>query len=110
MKSENVFVPFRGNYQALSEAVAGWMFLQWRWLMTPYRLGLRYARSPQVPPGAKAPDASLEARVLERTGQGLAPPREIYDVANRNRIDWSRVPEWARPSDPELFEGCPHEG
>jgi len=41
---------------------------------------------------------------------GLAPPPEIYQVPYRNQIDWSKFPEWARPSDPDLFEGCSHEG
>jgi hypothetical protein len=42
--------------------------------------------------------------------QGLAPPREVYEVQNRGRIDWTTAPDWARPADPELFEGCGHEG
>jgi hypothetical protein len=53
---------------------------------------------------------SLEARARQRTRQGLAPPREIYDVRNRDRVDWSTLPEWARPSDSDLFEDCAHEG
>ena len=60
---------------------------------------------------AAAPAASgLEERARARTRRGLAPPRELYDVRNRDRVDWSTLPEWARPSDPELFEGCTHEG
>ena len=42
--------------------------------------------------------------------QGLAPPREIYDIRNRDRVDWSALPEWAMPPDPDLFEGCAHQG
>jgi hypothetical protein len=53
---------------------------------------------------------TLEAKALERLRNGLAPPREIYDVQNRGRIDWARVPDWAKPADPESFEGCAHEG
>ncbi len=45
----------------------------------------------------------------ERVRAGLPPPREIYEVHNRGRVDWAQFPEWARPSDPELFEGG-HEG
>ena len=52
----------------------------------------------------------LERQAAERVRRGLAPPREIYETLYRNRIDWSRFPEWARPSDPELFQGCGHEG
>lgn len=46
----------------------------------------------------------------ERVRQGLAPPKEIYEVWYRDRIDWSRFPGWAWPCDPDLFEGCGHEG
>jgi hypothetical protein len=53
---------------------------------------------------------SLEERARRRTLLGLAPPREIYDTHIRNRVDWSTLPVWARPSDPDLFEGCVHEG
>jgi hypothetical protein len=54
--------------------------------------------------------SSLEMRARKRTQQGLAPPREIYDIGNRDLVDWSTLPEWARPSDPDMFEGCVHEG
>src|SRR5215831_13812256 len=54
--------------------------------------------------------SSLEERARQRMRQGLAPPREIYNIRNRDRVDWSILPAWARPSDPELFEGCAHEG
>jgi hypothetical protein len=65
------------------------------------------------PAGRKAASpaaSSLEERVRQRTQQGLAPPREIYDVRNRARVDWSTLPEWAIAPDPDVFEGCVHEG
>jgi hypothetical protein len=49
-------------------------------------------------------------RATERMNKGLAPPREVYQAPYRNLIDWSRFPDWARPSDPEMFEGSAHEG
>jgi hypothetical protein len=52
----------------------------------------------------------LERQASERVRQGLAPPNEIYEVPYRDRIDWSRFPEWARPTDPEVFQNCGHEG
>jgi hypothetical protein len=61
---------------------------------------------PEAPAGAEA----LEQAALERVRQGLSPPREIYAAPNRDRIDWARFPDWARPSAPELFEGSAHEG
>jgi hypothetical protein len=54
--------------------------------------------------------SSIEEHARQRMRQGLAPPREIYDIRNRDRVDWSTLPEWAMPPDPDLFEGCAHEG
>ena len=45
-------------------------------------------------------DAELTQVAADRIERGLAPPREIYSVQNRRRIDWGRLPLWARPSDP----------
>ena len=59
---------------------------------------------------SRAERDALMRRVDERISRGLAPPREIYQVQNRDKVDWSRVPEWARPVDPDMFEGCGHEG
>jgi hypothetical protein len=57
---------------------------------------------------------AIDGKVIElaaaRLRQGLAPPREIYLVQYRNAIDWSQFPTWARPVDPEIFDGCCHEG
>ncbi len=52
----------------------------------------------------------LEAQALEQINRGIAPPKEIYSVPYRNRIDWAKFPAWARPIDPEVFEGSGHEG
>jgi hypothetical protein len=53
---------------------------------------------------------SLVAEALERVHKGFAPPREIYLAPRRDRIDWAELPDWARPCNPDLFEGCSHEG
>jgi hypothetical protein len=53
---------------------------------------------------------ALERQAFRRARQGLAPPKEIYEAPYRDRIDWSKFPEWARPTDPDLFLGCGHEG
>jgi hypothetical protein len=68
-----------------------------------------------VPPrrATKAAGTGVEELIrlaLERTRQGLSPPKQIYEAPYRDRIDWSKFPDWARPSDPELFEGSCHEG
>lgn len=55
-------------------------------------------------------DDQLVARIRERLDQGLSPPPEIYQVQYRDKIDWSQLPEWALPLDPDVFEGCSHEG
>jgi len=60
--------------------------------------------------GAAGGTEGLISLALERTKKGLAPPREVYLAPLRNQIDWAAFPDWARPSDPELFEGCSHEG
>jgi hypothetical protein len=73
------------------------------------RAGLARADQP-VLPEAPAGVEALEQAAVERVRQGLPPPREVYAVPNRDRINWARFPDWARPSDPELFEGSAHEG
>jgi hypothetical protein len=91
---------------------------QYDWLRTQRRLGMRMWTAltprtvttvPSNPPPADEAD-TIEKQAMERMRKGLAPPREIYDVQNRGRIDWARAPEWARPIDPDSFEGCAHEG
>ena len=47
---------------------------------------------------------------IQRVKQGLAPPAEIYRIQSKVQIDWSQFPEWARPLNPEVFDGCCHEG
>jgi hypothetical protein len=95
---------------------------QWKLVDAQYRIGLELLdtliRAPEGPdlgpgPAVTVPPeraGSLEERVAERIRGGFAPPREIHDVQNRGRVDWSRFPDWARPADPELFEECSHEG
>jgi len=46
----------------------------------------------------------------DRISMGLAPPPEIYRIEYRRRIDWSEFPTWAQPVDPQVFDGCCHEG
>ncbi len=46
----------------------------------------------------------------QRISQGLAPPPEIYRIEYRQRLDWSKFPNWAQPVDPQVFDGCCHEG
>lgn len=53
---------------------------------------------------------SLIEATRKQLDNGFAPPAEAYLVQNRHKIDWSQFPEWARPSDPEMFDGCGHEG
>ncbi len=71
---------------------------------------MRSTEKPHPTESNQASRDSLMRRVHERVSRGLAPPREIYQVQNRGKVDWSKVPEWARPIDPDMFEGCGHEG
>ena len=106
------------GYDRLNRALAGVFWKQYEWLRMQRQLGMRMwtammpTTATPVATTAQALDQAdtLEKRAIERLGKGLAPPREIYDVRNRNRIDWARVPDWAQPADPESFEGCAHEG
>jgi hypothetical protein len=67
-------------------------------------------RSPAVKPTSEDEVRKLERRAAERISQGLAPPREVYQSPYRDRINWEQFPQWARPTDPEVFEGSSHEG
>jgi hypothetical protein len=117
---------YLNSYQRLSRALTDMMWNQWKCFFAPYQFGTNVwdtmlSRSTPINllPEKKEEHAvssdpaaqdTLESRTRERVRKGLAPPREIYDVQNRERIDWSKVPDWARPVDPEAFEGCSHEG
>ena len=52
----------------------------------------------------------LIEQAVARIKAGFAPPREIYALPYRGRIDWSALPSWSWPTDPESYEGCGHEG
>jgi hypothetical protein len=105
--------------------MAGLFGCQWKIAASQYQTSLKLTEVLlRIPAGEEAnsekkieaaPEKTDEFRQLEREAdervkRGLAPPKEIYGIPFRDRIDWSRFPEWARPSDPEVFEGCGHEG
>lgn len=52
----------------------------------------------------------LTAVAIARMNQGFAPPPEVYQIQYRSRINWIEFPDWARPINPEAFDGCCHEG
>lgn len=92
---------------------------QWKLFEAQYQAGMRIMEAalgalPARPPDAAAATANevrrLERVAAERVSQGLAPPREVYQAPYRGQIDWGKLPAWAWPSDPELFEGTAHEG
>jgi len=99
--------------QMMSSVVWG----QWRVLDAQYQVGLDLLRTITAakeiePKAGQAPGglSDLESRALERVRKGFPPPPEVYEAQNRSRIDWSRFPEWAWPTDPDLFTGTHHEG
>jgi hypothetical protein len=122
----NVMFPeSRGLYSHWLQVVRSVALGQWRLLDTQYQASLdllktlaearevepEAGRAPPTPaPKAEAGLSNLESRALERVRKGFPPPPEVYLAQNRNRIDWSRFPEWAWPMDPELFTGTSHEG
>jgi len=113
-----IFASWLSSYERLSRALTGMVSKQCEWLREQQQLGMKMwsammpkmTRRASTTAQASERKSTLEATALERLQKGLAPPREIYDVQNRGRIDWTRVPEWAQPADPESFEGCGHEG
>jgi hypothetical protein len=66
--------------------------------------------NPVVAPAIDGEVQRLERLAAERISHGLAPPREVYQAPYRDRINWEQFPQWARPSDPEAFDGSSHEG
>ncbi len=113
-----MFADYWELYHGWSRALTRVAFSPWNLLASQCEAGagmldtlLVALRGEQAGP-APAPGGvdALEREALERVRQGLSPPREIYQVPNRDRINWARFPDWARPSDPELFEGSGHEG
>jgi len=108
-----------------SQAVARMLTWQFTLLETQYRVGFIVVRASLAILGGSHEAAAerlasaqqpkdefqkLEALAFERVQQGLTPPKEIYGVPYRNRIDWAKFPSWARPIDPEIFAGAAHEG
>jgi hypothetical protein len=98
---------------------------QWQWFASQYQINLQLVdRVLRMPPRRRGRSEEqgkgesqkveelrqLERQAIERISRGLAPPKEIYAAPYRDRIDWGQFPQWAWPSDPELFQGSTHEG
>jgi hypothetical protein len=102
------FPDYRSTCRVWSHAFTSLLWNHWKLLDAQYRAGIGLLDA--VRGAGPAGPPSLEEMAIERVSKGLPPPREVYEVQNRGRIDWSRFPEWAKPSDPETFEGVGHEG
>jgi hypothetical protein len=115
-------VPQTGSptvYQCWSQAVQNLLGCQWQLFEVQCEVSLKMmervidlAAGGQTVTPARAAEKlrRLETLAAERARAGLAPPREIYELPFRELVDWAKFPEWARPSDPELFAGSAHEG
>jgi len=108
--SDEVFPGCREVCEYWSRAVTSLVRNHWKLLDTQYGAGIQLLGAVAGESAASSGLETLEQYALERASKGLPPPREVYDAQNRNRINWSRFPEWARPIDPEVFEGSAHEG
>jgi hypothetical protein len=104
-------------YENWSQTLTGLLRCQWSLLDAHFRMGMDLVKAmePAAAPGPSPSVAGegfeeLERRGAALTARGLPPPKELYEVQNRSRVDWSRFPEWARPVDPEVFDGSGHEG
>jgi hypothetical protein len=114
------------TYRWWSQAVTNFALSPWRLfdvqceagikfldaLLGVHRSGVSVPERDSAVPAPPIPGSidQLEHAAADCARSGKALPREVYQVQNRGRIDWSRFPDWARPSDPELFEGSAHEG
>jgi hypothetical protein len=118
---EDVLANIHSVNRSLSRVTTGLLRGQWAWVDAGFRTADRLLGAAAEPlaaaavvtrPGAEGPGelGALVGRALERVRKGLPPPRELYDVKFREQVDWFRFPEWARPSDPEAYAGCGHEG
>jgi hypothetical protein len=108
--------------QCWSRAVTAFLECQWQFLQAPYQASLKMLETVVRQPdgslrvaAAAGPTLEEEVRTLERLAleqarKGFAPPRKVYEAPYRDRIDWSAFPDWAQPNDPDLYEGCAHEG
>ena len=118
--NETMIPDSRGIYSDWLQVVSTVARGQWRLLDSQYQASLdllktladshEVKQNPQESPKTPGGLGDLESRALERVRKGFPPPPEVYDAQNRSRIDWSRFPEWAWPTDPELFTGTSHEG
>jgi hypothetical protein len=104
-------------YGRWSQTVTDLLAWQMNLFQAEYQVGLEMVQAALRLPGGSAAMPQpvdefhrLEALALERVGKGLAPPREIYRAPYRDRIDWGKLPDWARPIDPEVFQDSGHEG
>jgi hypothetical protein len=125
--TEPVFPNVQSLNRFWARAMVNMAWTQWGFLTAGLRFANRMMQPPWATPAGAGPPPSRPAEAgaprvsgggedlltrlaAERLAAGLAPPPEIYQVPYRNQIDWSQFPEWARPSDPDLYEGCGHEG
>jgi hypothetical protein len=109
--------PLVDLHQSWSRAVTSLVWGQWLMLDMGFQAMQRVLGTATSVAGAPATGGTsgnggtsdLLSRAVARMKEGLPPPREIYLAPYRNQIDWTKYPDWARPSDPDLFESG-HEG
>jgi hypothetical protein len=98
--------------QSWSRAVTSLVWGQWLLVNTGIQATETILETAAPVAGSRPPGETggVLALARARLRKGLAPPREVYLAPYRDQIDWAQFPDWARPSDPDLFEGCAHEG
>jgi len=109
--TDSIFTQMEALRHSWSRTVTSMLWGQWVMLDTGFQATqMVLARAAPVAGAGANGIEQLVALALERAKNGLAPPREVYLAPCRDRIDWAAFPAWARPSDPEVFDGCAHEG
>lgn len=71
---------------------------------------IAFSTSKRARPRLAARGEELIELAEDRVRRGLAPPPEIYRIEYLRCVDWSKFPAWAQPVDPQVFDGCCHEG
>ena len=112
-------------YQWWSGTLANVVRSQWELVDAYYQVGIRVLKAVRGASPVQEPECkAMKEAVMPRTTEGrrswstsawsacgrVWPRRGRFMTSSIGvELDWSLLPDWARPTDPELYEGA-HEG